>query len=115
MLLCIISKYPVRLKMSFGASLSFILGQVCSPTDKKNSIWYCVTNIWPIYLVFVMGMIIRYDDPRNLSNSGSVTVSPFTIVFENAGLQSVAHIMNAVILITVSEKKACKNLTSGKV
>lgn len=49
-----------------------------------------------------MGMIIRYDDPRNLSTSSSVTVSPFTIVFENAGLQSVAHIMNAVILITVS-------------
>lgn len=48
-----------------------------------------------------MGMLIRYDDPRNLSNSSSVTVSPFTIVFELAGLNSVAHIMNAVILITV--------------
>jgi lysine-specific permease len=49
-----------------------------------------------------MGMIIRYDDPRNLSESSSVTVSPFTIVFEEAGLGAVAHIMNAVILITVS-------------
>jgi lysine-specific permease len=55
-----------------------------------------------LLLVFVMGMIIPYDDPRNLSTSSSVTVSPFTIVFEKAGLQSVAHIMNAVILITVS-------------
>lgn len=52
-----------------------------------------------------MGMLIRYDDPRNLNDSGSVTVSPFTIVFENAGLQSVAHIMNAVILITVSRNR----------
>jgi lysine-specific permease len=49
-----------------------------------------------------MGMIIPYDDPRNLSADSSVTVSPFTIVFEAAGLSSVAHIMNAVILITVS-------------
>jgi lysine-specific permease len=49
-----------------------------------------------------MGMVIRWDDPRNLSDKSSVTVSPFTIVFEEAGLQAVAHIMNAVILITVS-------------
>lgn len=57
--------------------------------------------ILAIILVFVMGMLIRYDDPRNLSESSSVTVSPFTIVFELAGLNSVAHVMNAVILITV--------------
>lgn len=49
-----------------------------------------------------MGMIIPWNDPRNLSEDSSVTVSPFTIVFEAAGLSSVAHIMNAVILITVS-------------
>lgn len=49
-----------------------------------------------------MGMLIRYDDPRNLSDTDSVTVSPFTIVFELAGLNSVAHVMNSVILITVS-------------
>lgn len=48
-----------------------------------------------------MGMLIPWNDPRNLSDSSSVTVSPFTIVFEIAGLASVAHIMNAVILITV--------------
>ena len=30
------------------------------------------------------------------------TVSPFTIVFSKGNLDSVAHIMNAVILITVS-------------
>lgn len=52
-----------------------------------------------------MGMIIPYDDPRNNMGSGSVTISPFTIVFENAGLESVAHIMNAVILITVSKNQ----------
>lgn len=52
-----------------------------------------------------MGMIIPSTDPRNLSASSSVTISPFTIVFEKAGLSSVAHIMNAVILITVSFEK----------
>lgn len=50
-----------------------------------------------------MGMLIPSTDERNLSESSSVTISPFTIVFEKAGLSSVAHVMNAVILITVSE------------
>lgn len=48
-----------------------------------------------------MGMLIPYDDPRNLSAGAGAVTSPFTIVFEKAGLNSVAHIMNAVILITV--------------
>jgi lysine-specific permease len=48
-----------------------------------------------------MGMLIPWNDPRNLKAGTGVTVSPFTIVFEIAGLSSVAHIMNAVILITV--------------
>lgn len=48
-----------------------------------------------------MGMLIPWDDPRNLNAGSGVTVSPFTIVFEKAGLNSVAHIMNTVILITV--------------
>lgn len=88
--------------MYFGVLSSFILGQVCI-----NSICICVTvdsNYSQLFsAVFVMGMLIPWNDPRNLTAHSSVTVSPFTIVFEEAGLQSVAHIMNAVILITVSD------------
>ncbi|KAI8889001.1 hypothetical protein K501DRAFT_239256 [Backusella circina FSU 941] len=69
------------------------------PRAIKNVFWRII--VFYLGSVFVMGMIIRYDDPRNLSESSSVTVSPFTIVFEEAGLGAVAHIMNAVILITV--------------
>ncbi|CAO3667116.1 unnamed protein product [Rhizopus stolonifer] len=69
------------------------------PRAIKNVFWRIL--IFYLGSVFIMGMLIRYDDPRNLSSSSSVTVSPFTIVFELAGLNSVAHIMNAVILITV--------------
>ncbi|KAI8375099.1 amino acid permease/ SLC12A domain-containing protein [Choanephora cucurbitarum] len=69
------------------------------PRAIKNVFWRII--IFYLGSVFIMGMLIAYDDPRNLSGSSSVTVSPFTIVFELAGLNSVAHIMNAVILITV--------------
>ncbi|KAI8877473.1 hypothetical protein K501DRAFT_198139 [Backusella circina FSU 941] len=69
------------------------------PRAIRNVFWRII--IFYLGSVFVMGMLIRWDDERNLSSSSDVTVSPFTIVFEEAGLQAVAHIMNAVILITV--------------
>ncbi|KAI8637803.1 amino acid permease/ SLC12A domain-containing protein [Parasitella parasitica] len=69
------------------------------PRAIRNVFWRII--IFYIGSVFVMGMVIPWDDPRNLNAGSGVTVSPFTIVFEKAGLSSVAHIMNAVILITV--------------
>ncbi|CAF3892993.1 unnamed protein product [Rotaria magnacalcarata] len=64
--------------------------------------------IWRIILFFigtiiVMGLIIRYDDPRlsNIHGVQSVAVSPFTLVFLSAGWTPAVHIMNAVILTTV--------------
>lgn len=50
-----------------------------------------------------MGMLIPWNDPHNLSLSGrDVTVSPFTMVFQLAGLKGADSVVNAVILITVS-------------
>ncbi|KAG1094501.1 hypothetical protein G6F42_018742 [Rhizopus arrhizus] len=69
------------------------------PRAIKNVFWRII--IFYLGSVFVMGMLIPYDDPRNLSAGAGAVTSPFTIVFEKAGLNSVAHIMNAVILITV--------------
>ncbi|KAG0171048.1 hypothetical protein DFQ30_001604 [Apophysomyces sp. BC1015] len=70
------------------------------PRAIKNVFWRII--IFYLGSVFVMGMVIPANDPHNLSEgSKTVTVSPFTLVFEKAQLQSVSHIMNAVILITV--------------
>ncbi|KAI8374417.1 amino acid permease/ SLC12A domain-containing protein [Radiomyces spectabilis] len=70
------------------------------PRAIRNVFWRII--IFYLGSVFVMGMIIPWNDPRNLNtDGGSVTVSPFTIVFEKGGLKVVADIMNAVILITV--------------
>jgi len=58
-------------------------------------LFYCLA-------IFVVGLIVPYDDPRLLSsNTTDVAVSPFTLVFLQAGIPSAAHLMNAVILITV--------------
>ncbi|KAI9252322.1 amino acid permease/ SLC12A domain-containing protein [Phascolomyces articulosus] len=67
------------------------------PRAIKNVFWRII--IFYIGSIFVMGMVIPYTDTVTLSDL--TTVSPFTIVFSKGNLNSVAHIMNAVILITV--------------
>ncbi|KAI9319814.1 amino acid permease/ SLC12A domain-containing protein [Dichotomocladium elegans] len=70
------------------------------PRAIKNVFWRIV--IFYLCSVFIMGQIIPWNDPHNLNTSSKdVTVSPFTLVFEKGSLESVAHIMNVVILITV--------------
>ncbi|MGP9434918.1 amino acid permease [Ewingella sp. AOP8-B2-18] len=55
-----------------------------------------------ILAILVISLIIPYTDPNLLRNEvGDISVSPFTLVFRNAGLLSAAAIMNAVILTAV--------------
>lgn len=55
-----------------------------------------------ILAILVISLLIPYTDPRLLRNDvGDVSVSPFTLVFERAGLLSAAAVMNAVVLTSV--------------
>jgi len=55
-----------------------------------------------VLAIFVIGMLIPYTDPRLLQNDATdVSVSPFTLLFERAGLAFAASLMNAVILSAV--------------
>lgn len=62
---------------------------------------------WRILLFYVLAIavisfLIPYTDPQLLKNDlGDISVSPFTLVFEHAGLLSAAAIMNAVVLTSV--------------
>lgn len=76
--------------------------------DPQKNIPKAVKQIFRRILLFyilstvVMSLLIPYTDPRLLKNDlADVAVSPFTLVFENAGLVSAASVMNAVILTTV--------------
>ncbi|MEG2712638.1 MAG: amino acid permease, partial [Glutamicibacter sp.] len=52
--------------------------------------------------IFVIGMLIPYMDPSLLSSEASdITTSPFTLVFERAGVAFAAALMNAVILSAI--------------
>ncbi|GAA0336844.1 amino acid permease [Morganella psychrotolerans] len=55
-----------------------------------------------VLAILVISLIIPYTDPNLLRNGTSdISVSPFTLVFERAGLLSAAAVMNAVILTAV--------------
>ena len=54
-----------------------------------------------VLAIFIIGVLIPYTDPRLLNESNDISISPFTLVFERAGLAMAAGIMNAVILTSV--------------
>lgn len=65
------------------------------------------TIFWRIILFYVLsiiviGLLIPHDDPRLLENDlADIALSPFTLVFDNAGFPWAAAVMNVVVLTTV--------------
>lgn len=70
------------------------------PSAVRKVFWRIL--LFYIFAILIISLIIPYDSPRLLSNNISdISVSPFTLVFENAGLAFAAALMNAVILTAV--------------
>lgn len=58
--------------------------------------------IFYIFSILVISLIIPYTSPTLLGSSEKdIAISPFTVVFQRAGLAGAASIMNAVILTSV--------------
>ncbi|KAG0193636.1 hypothetical protein DFQ28_004077 [Apophysomyces sp. BC1034] len=70
------------------------------PRAIKQVFWRIL--LFYIFSILIIGLIIPYDDPQLLrSDVSDISVSPFTLVFQKAGIYPAAHVMNAVILTTV--------------
>ncbi|KAG0373445.1 hypothetical protein BGX24_011693 [Mortierella sp. AD032] len=54
-----------------------------------------------IISIFMLGSIIRNDDPKLDNSSGTASAAPFTIVFTMAGMNAAANYMNAVVFTSV--------------
>ncbi|EUJ41918.1 amino acid permease [Brochothrix campestris] len=68
------------------------------PKAIKQVFWRIL--LFYILTILVISLIIPYTSPELMGGS-DVTTSPFTLVFERAGLAFVASIMNAVILTSI--------------
>lgn len=70
------------------------------PRAIKQIFWRIL--LFYILAIIVIGCLINYNDPRLLnSDIENVATSPFTLVFQNAGIAVAASVMNAVILTSV--------------
>ena len=67
------------------------------PKAIKQVFWRIL--LFYVLAILVIGLLIPYTDPNLLkSDVTDVSVSPFTLIFQNAGIAFAASLMNAVIL-----------------
>jgi lysine-specific permease len=102
--------FMALLGIFMAAGFSFqgteLLGVAAGESENpEKSIPKAVRQVfWRILLFYVLailviGLLIPYTD-KNLANS-DITMSPFTIIFNKAGIAFAASVMNAIILTAV--------------
>ncbi|KAJ1928965.1 hypothetical protein FBU59_007086, partial [Linderina macrospora] len=70
------------------------------PRAIRSAFWRVL--LFYISTIFIIGLIVRWDDPRLLqANVEKIAMSPFVIMFQLAGINWGAHLLNAVILTAV--------------
>jgi lysine-specific permease len=71
------------------------------PIAIKQIFWRIL--LFYIVCIFIIGTLIAYDDPRLLqaASSENIALSPFTLLYEQAGFAFAASVMNAVILTAI--------------
>ena len=104
---------PAMIGVAMIAGFSFqgteLIGVAAGESaDPANNIPRAVRQVfWRILLFYVLsiaiiGVLVPYTDPNLMKTElGAVGISPFTLVFQRAGLAVAAGVMNAVILSAV--------------
>ncbi|KAI8328799.1 amino acid permease/ SLC12A domain-containing protein [Choanephora cucurbitarum] len=69
------------------------------PRAIRNTFWRII--FFYIVTIFLLGMCLPYNNPQLANSDGDPGTASFTLVFSLAGIEVGAHIINAVILISV--------------
>ncbi|KAF2810285.1 amino acid permease [Mytilinidion resinicola] len=71
------------------------------PTAVKQVFWR-ITLFYVVSLILV-GLLVPYNDPRllNGTSTADAVASPFVIAIQNAGIQGLPSVFNAVIMVAV--------------
>ena len=105
--------FPAILNVFLIAGFSFqgteLIGVTAGESrDPARAVPKAINDVfWRILLfyilsIFVIAALIPYTSPNLLSSAqGDIAMSPFTLVFQRAGLASAASVMNAIILTSV--------------
>ncbi len=66
-----------------------------------NAIFWRILLFY-IFVIFIIGTLLPFTDPNLLKNSKTdIAQSPFTILFDRAGVAFAASVMNAVIFTAI--------------
>ncbi|OFJ62809.1 amino acid permease [Actinomyces sp. HMSC075B09] len=66
-----------------------------------RTVFFRITLFY-IGAIAVIGFLLHYSDPHLLAaDIGDISISPFTLIFERAGILATATIMNAVVLTAI--------------
>ena len=105
--------FPALLSVAMIAGFSFqgteLIGVAAGESeDPGKNIPRAVRQVfWRILLfyvfaIFIIGVLLPYNDPQLLKNDVTdISSSPFTLVFDRAGLALAAAVMNSVILTAI--------------
>ncbi|ORX54584.1 hypothetical protein DM01DRAFT_1374035 [Hesseltinella vesiculosa] len=69
------------------------------PRAINNTFWRIL--VFYILTILLIGMCIPYDNEQMANSDGTPNTSPFTLVFELAGIGAGVHVVNAIVLISV--------------
>ncbi|PYH92569.1 hypothetical protein BO71DRAFT_485312 [Aspergillus ellipticus CBS 707.79] len=69
--------------------------------------------IFYVLSIFIVGLIVPYNDPDLTISTGTSQQSPFVIVFERSGISVLPHIINAVVCTSaISAASSCIFISS---
>lgn len=95
----------VQSAFSFAGTeiIGVAVGEVENP--RKNVPKAIKRVFWRILLfyvlaIFMVGLVVPYNDPRLLSGGSDASASPFVLAISNAGIHALPSIVNAVLLVT---------------
>ncbi|KAI9305031.1 amino acid permease/ SLC12A domain-containing protein [Cunninghamella echinulata] len=69
------------------------------PRAIRNVFWRII--VFYIVTIFLIGLCIPSDDPNLTNETGDAATASFTLVFQLAGIEAGAHVINAIILTSV--------------
>ncbi|KAI8877399.1 hypothetical protein K501DRAFT_278494 [Backusella circina FSU 941] len=84
--------------------VALVAGETQNPTKAipraVRSVFWRVL-IFYVATILLLGMCIPYDDPRLSFTNSDASTGSFTLVFEKAGIEAGAHVINAAVLISL--------------
>jgi amino acid transporter len=71
--------------------------------------WRIVVVFW--LSLFMVTLVVKYDDPRLLGGSDDANASPFVIAFRDAGVSGLPDLVNATVLVSIVSM--CVTISTG--